>query len=80
MLHRHFGWKAGVPAYAAASYVAASRLQERRHYASDVIVGAGIGIGSGRAATGGRGGTRFALAPIVVPGRGAGVSFTQVAD
>ena len=55
VLQRHFGWKVGVPAYAFASYVAGSRLQENRHYASDVMVGAALGIVSGRAVTVGRG-------------------------
>ncbi len=81
VLHRHFGWKAGLPAYAVAAYVAASRLAEDRHYASDVIVGAGIGIISARAVTVGRGPTRFALGPMPVPGgRGAGISFTRLTD
>lgn len=80
VLYRHFGWKVGAPAYALAGYVAGSRLQERRHYASDVIFGAGIGIVSGRVVTVGRGGTRFAMSPMAVPGRGAGVSFTRLAN
>lgn len=80
VLHRHFGWKVGAPAYALAGYVAASRLQERRHFASDVIFGAGIGIVSGRVVTVGRGRTRFAMSPMAVPGRGAGISFTRIAD
>jgi membrane-associated phospholipid phosphatase len=50
VLHRQFGWKAGVPAYAMASYVALSRIQARRHYLSDVIFGAAVGIASGYAA------------------------------
>ena len=44
VLQCHFGWKAGVPAYALATYVAGSRLQENRHYVSDVMFGAAIGI------------------------------------
>lgn len=80
VLHRHFGWKVGVPAYAVAAYVAASRLAERRHYASDVIVGAGVGIVSARAVTVGRGTTRFALTPMTVPGRGAGIAVTRLAN
>ncbi|HTU99663.1 MAG TPA: phosphatase PAP2 family protein, partial [Luteitalea sp.] len=79
VLQRHLGWKAGVPAYALAAYVAGSRLQERRHYASDVIFGAGLGIISGRAVTVGRGTSRFALGPMTLPG-GAGVTFTRVAN
>ena len=36
---RHYGWKAGVPAYALASYVGASRLKSRKHYLTDVVAG-----------------------------------------
>jgi hypothetical protein len=75
VLQRHFGWKAGVPAYAMASYVAASRVQVQRHYLSDVALGATLGIITGRAVTVGRGDTRFALGPSVVPGA-AGINFT----
>jgi membrane-associated phospholipid phosphatase len=76
VLARHFGWKVGVPAYAVASYVAASRLTENRHYLSDVLFGAGIGIVSGRAVTVGHGSQTFVVSPIA--GRGVmGVSFTR---
>ena len=75
VLQRHLGWKAGVPAYALASYVAASRVQVKRHYLSDVTLGATLGIIAGRTVTIGRGDKRFALAPSAVPG-GAGLSFT----
>jgi membrane-associated phospholipid phosphatase len=77
VLARHFGWRAGVPAYALATYVAGSRLQGNKHYLSDVIFGAGIGIVSGRAATVGRGAHRFALGPMAGP-TGVGISFTKV--
>ncbi len=77
VLQRHLGWKAGVPAYALASYVAASRVQVQRHYLSDVVLGATLGIVAGRSVTIGRGDTKFALGPSVVPG-GAGVNFTLV--
>ncbi len=80
VLQRHLGWKVGVPAYAVAAYVAGSRLAERRHFPSDVIVGAGLGIVSARAVTVGRGRSRFALTPMAVPGRGAGVALTRLAD
>ena len=63
VLQRHFGWKVGAPAYAFATYVAASRLQANKHFASDVIFGAALGIVSGRAVTVGRGENRFAIAP-----------------
>jgi len=77
VLERHFGWKVGVPAYAMATYVAGSRLSENRHYLSDVIFGAGIGIVSGRAVTVGHGAQRFAVSPTVVPG-GFGLSFARI--
>lgn len=48
VLARHFGWKVGIPAYVAASYVAASRVQDNRHYISDVIFGAAMGVVAGR--------------------------------
>jgi len=51
VLQRRYGWKAGVPAYAVASYIAASRVNDRRHYASDVIFGAGLGIAVGLTVT-----------------------------
>jgi len=75
VLQRNLGWKVGVPAYAVAGYVAASRIQVRRHFLSDVAFGAALGIVAGRTVTIGRGDRRFALAPTAVPG-GAGVSMT----
>lgn len=68
VLHRHLGPKVGIPAYAVATYVAASRIQERRHFLSDVAFGAAVGIAAGRTVTIGRGERRFALAPAPVPG------------
>ena len=50
VLQRHFGWK-GALAYTIATYVAASRLHENRHYLSDVIFGAAIGTVAGRTVT-----------------------------
>jgi membrane-associated phospholipid phosphatase len=75
VLQRNFGWKVGVPAYAVATYVAASRIQEKRHFLSDVAFGAAIGIAAGRTVTIGHGGRKFALAPLATPG-GGGLSFT----
>jgi acid phosphatase family membrane protein YuiD len=48
VLERHYGWKAGGPAYALAAYIAASRLQENKHFPSDVVFGAALGIAAGR--------------------------------
>jgi membrane-associated phospholipid phosphatase len=43
-MRKRYGWEYGIPAYAAASFVAYSRVEAREHYAHDVIAGAGIGI------------------------------------
>jgi membrane-associated phospholipid phosphatase len=77
VLQRHLGWKAGIPAYGVAAYVAASRIQNQRHYLSDVAFGAAIGIVAGRTVTIGHGNARFSVSPTAAPG-GAGVNFTWV--
>lgn len=41
-LHSRYGAKWGIPAYLAAGYVGASRIHGNRHYADDVLAGAGI--------------------------------------
>jgi membrane-associated phospholipid phosphatase len=43
VVERHYGWKAGLPAYALASLVGVSRLQRNKHYLSDVLGGATLG-------------------------------------
>jgi membrane-associated phospholipid phosphatase len=77
VLQRHYGWMVGVPAYAVASYVATSRLSENKHFLSDVIFGAGVGIVSGRAVNVGTNRHTFAIAPTIAPGA-YGVTFTRV--
>src|SRR3954465_12164914 len=47
-LERHLSWKYSIPGYMFASYVAASRLPSNRHWLSDVVFGATVGIISGR--------------------------------
>lgn len=76
VLQRHFGWKAGVPAYAVAAYVAASRVQMKRHNLSDVAFGAALGIVIGRTVTIGHG-HALMVSPMTTPG-GAGASFTWI--
>lgn len=48
VLERHYGWKAGVPAYAAAVAVGYSRLVHDKHFLSDVVAGATLGLIVGR--------------------------------
>jgi hypothetical protein len=70
VLQQHLGWRAAVPTYLVASYVAISRLHDNRHFASDVAFGATDGIIIGRSVT--WHGRNFYAMPTVVPG-GAGV-------
>lgn len=77
VLQRHLGWKGGVPAYAAAGYVALSRLDDKQHFASDVIFGAAIGLAAGRTVTVGQGANRLALSPLFGRG-GIGVAFVRI--
>jgi membrane-associated phospholipid phosphatase len=75
VLQHHFGWKVGIPAYAAATYVAASRVQMKRHYFSDVAFGAALGMVAGRTVTVGR--HRLLVSPQATAG-GAAASFTWI--
>lgn len=77
VLQSRYGWKVGAPAYAFASWIAASRIQKQRHYLSDVLAGATVGILAGRAVTIGSGSARFAVTPVIVPG-GGGVNLVNV--
>jgi len=43
-LQRRYGWKYGIPAYAAASFVGWSRIESDNHYLKDVVAGAAIGV------------------------------------
>lgn len=67
VLQRHLGWRAAVPTYAVASYVAVSRLHENRHFLSDVTFGAALGIVSGRTVTR-HGRDTWTVMPASVPG------------
>jgi membrane-associated phospholipid phosphatase len=44
----HYGWKVGVPAYLLASGIGLSRIEKDKHYLSDVLAGATLGIIVGR--------------------------------
>ena len=78
VIERHFGWKFGAPAYALATYVAASRVEMKRHYLSDVAFGAALGIVAGRTVTIGHD-HKFALTPLASmsgsPGAAAGLTW-----
>lgn len=71
VIGRDFGWRAALPLYAAGAYVAASRVQEHKHYLSDVMVGAALGMASAHAIHVRAGHHAFVLAPVAVPGGAA---------
>jgi oxepin-CoA hydrolase/3-oxo-5,6-dehydrosuberyl-CoA semialdehyde dehydrogenase len=73
VLQQHLGYRAAIPTYAVASYVAMSRLHDNRHYASDVAFGAALGVVVGRSVT--FHGRNFYGSPMLVhggPGRAGG--------
>jgi hypothetical protein len=72
VLEQHLGWKAAVPTYAVASYVAISRLHDNRHYLSDVVFGAATGVIVGRSVTW-HGRNNYPIMPVVAPGLLGGV-------
>jgi membrane-associated phospholipid phosphatase len=39
-----YGWQVGIPAYALAAYVGWSRYYADKHYISDILAGAAVGI------------------------------------
>jgi hypothetical protein len=76
VLQQHFGWKAGIPAYAFAGFVGASRMASSKHYLTDVLVGAGVGIAVGRTVTVNLGREKFSVGAAPTRG-GAMVTFTK---
>jgi len=73
VLARRFGWLAALPAYAFATSTALGRMEDRKHYLSDVVVGAGIGTAIGLAVAS----ARHSAAPEperVKPALGLGVA------
>nr|WP_262910195.1 phosphatase PAP2 family protein [Zunongwangia profunda] len=45
-IHRRYGFKYSIPAYALAGFTAASRIDSKKHDILDVIAGAAIGLGA----------------------------------
>jgi len=63
-LHRRYGPKYSIPAYAAASFVGYSRVDSEKHFVEDVVAGAAIGY----------------LSSYFLTTRYPGVTFTPVAS
>lgn len=70
VIQRHFGLKAAIPAFTAAAVISGARLQANSHYPTDLIMGAALGVLSGRAATFELGRRRLSVSPSVSTGGG----------
>lgn len=46
-LENRYGWRAGIPAFVAATFVDVARVQARKHHWYDVLAGSVLGTGSG---------------------------------
>jgi membrane-associated phospholipid phosphatase len=77
VLERHLGYRASWPALVGATYVAASRLVDNRHFLSDVVMGAAIGEATGWTIVGRHGRDEYAVQPVPVRG-GLMVSIARV--
>ena len=49
VLAEYYGWKAAVPAYLVSAFVAWSRVEDNKHFVSDVVAGAAVGCIFGHA-------------------------------
>jgi membrane-associated phospholipid phosphatase len=72
VIARHPGFNWSLIGYAAASYVAMSRLHDNVHYLSDVVFGASVGSIAGTTVTR-HGRSNYALVPLIEP-RGGGLA------
>ena len=68
VLERHLGYRGAWPTFVVASYVAVSRIKDNRHYLSDVVFGAALGIASGWTVVGRHGRSEYTMIPM--PTRG----------
>jgi hypothetical protein len=76
VIERHLGWRKSLLGYTIASYVAASRLHDNRHYLSDVVFGAAVGTIAGRTVVH-HAADYWAVIPVSVPGGGVAVLVTR---
>jgi len=78
VIERHLGWRKALLAYGVATYVAASRLHDDKHWLSDVVFGAAVGTIAGRTVVH-HAADYWAVAPVKVPG-GAAILVTRTAQ
>ena len=75
VLERHLGYRGSWHTFLIATYVAMSRLHDNRHFLSDVMFGAAVGVSTGWTVVGRHGRSTFTLMPVPVRG-GIGVALT----
>lgn len=68
VLARHYGVAGAIPAYALALATSIGRLEDRKHYLSDVIFGAALGTSAGLMDSS-RGAKRDGMSLLLEPGR-----------
>ena len=66
VLNKHYGPRAGIPFYAWSILVGGGRMEEDRHFLSDVVVGAAIGLVVGRSISQTKP-QRISLLPVPLP-------------
>jgi membrane-associated phospholipid phosphatase len=77
VLQQHYGWKVGLPFFVGATYTAFSRISANKHWASDVVFGAAVGMASARTVTLHIRKRKINLAPVAVPG-GFGIALVRL--
>ena len=68
LIQREYGNRYAVPLYVVAGYTAAGRMEDARHYTSDVVMGAAIGMIVGSSINTTRTAGRFSVDPQVTKG------------
>lgn len=68
VLERHLGYRSAWPTLLVATYVGMSRMHDNRHFLSDVVFGAAVGVSSGWTVVGRHGRSSYALMPVPVKG------------
>jgi hypothetical protein len=73
VLQQHYGWKVGLPFFLGATYTSVSRISDNKHWASDLIFGAAVGMASARTVTLHLRNHKIKIVPVAAPG-GAGIA------
>jgi membrane-associated phospholipid phosphatase len=68
VLERHLGYRASWPMFILAGYVSASRITDNRHFMSDVLFGAALGMATGWTVVGRHGRNQYSVMPVPVRG------------